>query len=315
MFPGMGGGRRARPQPAARRDGRRRRPAVHAAVLDEPRSTRSSTRRTSSLSGLASGAAAAARPSRAPSRSTSSAPPTSRSTCSTRRSSGRAAWAGTSGSARRPRRTARTSSSCTWPRSRTTRTSTPTKRRDELARITNGYSPAMIEQVCSMALTYAHSDGPRAVRVAGHRRGDDHDRVGHRDQASTTCPTRRARSPSTRPATPPPPRLHGGRAVDAAVDPQARRLARPPPGDREGGALLLLALRGDGAAHLDARRDGGRARLLRRELDRRRRRRAERDRPRGAGWSARAAWGPSASTLNGRFASRRGARTRSARRS
>src|SRR3954470_1281040 len=33
------------------------------------------------------------------------------------------------------------------------------KRRDELARITNGYSPAMIEQVCSMALTFAHSDG------------------------------------------------------------------------------------------------------------------------------------------------------------
>ncbi len=35
------------------------------------------------------------------------------------------------------------------------------KRRDELARITNGYSPAMIEQVCSMALTYAHSDQRR----------------------------------------------------------------------------------------------------------------------------------------------------------
>jgi cell division protease FtsH len=34
-------------------------------------------------------------------------------------------------------------------------------RRDELARMTNGYSPAMIEQVCSMALTYAHSDGRR----------------------------------------------------------------------------------------------------------------------------------------------------------
>jgi ATP-dependent Zn protease len=33
------------------------------------------------------------------------------------------------------------------------------KRRDELARVTNGYSPAMIEQVCSMALTYAHHDG------------------------------------------------------------------------------------------------------------------------------------------------------------
>jgi ATP-dependent Zn protease len=33
------------------------------------------------------------------------------------------------------------------------------RRRDELARITNGYAPAMIEQVCSMALTYAHHDG------------------------------------------------------------------------------------------------------------------------------------------------------------
>jgi cell division protease FtsH len=33
------------------------------------------------------------------------------------------------------------------------------RRRDEMARMTHGYSPAMIEQVCSMALTYAHSDG------------------------------------------------------------------------------------------------------------------------------------------------------------
>jgi cell division protease FtsH len=32
-------------------------------------------------------------------------------------------------------------------------------KRDELARITNGYSPAMIDQVCSLALTYAHSQG------------------------------------------------------------------------------------------------------------------------------------------------------------
>jgi ATP-dependent Zn protease len=36
------------------------------------------------------------------------------------------------------------------------------KARDELARITNGYSPAMIDQACSLALTYAHSDD-RAV--------------------------------------------------------------------------------------------------------------------------------------------------------
>jgi ATP-dependent Zn protease len=36
------------------------------------------------------------------------------------------------------------------------------RRREELARITNGYSPAMIEQCCSMALTIAHTEGRRA---------------------------------------------------------------------------------------------------------------------------------------------------------
>jgi ATP-dependent Zn protease len=40
------------------------------------------------------------------------------------------------------------------------------KRRDELARITAGYSPAMIEQVCSMALTYAHSEGRERFNYA-----------------------------------------------------------------------------------------------------------------------------------------------------
>ncbi len=38
---------------------------------------------------------------------------------------------------------------------------TPT-RRDEIARITNGYSPAMIDQICSMALTNAHHEGQPA---------------------------------------------------------------------------------------------------------------------------------------------------------
>src|SRR4051794_5848071 len=38
------------------------------------------------------------------------------------------------------------------------------KRRDEIARITNGYSPAMIDQVCSVALTYAHHDGRNEFR-------------------------------------------------------------------------------------------------------------------------------------------------------
>ena len=35
-------------------------------------------------------------------------------------------------------------------------------RRDEIARITNGYSPAMIDQICSMALTNAHHEGKAA---------------------------------------------------------------------------------------------------------------------------------------------------------
>ena len=54
------------------------------------------------------------------------------------------------------------------------------ERRDELARITNGYSPAMIDQVCSMALTYAHADGPRVLRARGPRGGHDHGRGGRR---------------------------------------------------------------------------------------------------------------------------------------
>ena len=36
------------------------------------------------------------------------------------------------------------------------------KRRDEIARVTGGYSPARIEQVCSLALTYAHHNGRAA---------------------------------------------------------------------------------------------------------------------------------------------------------
>jgi ATP-dependent Zn protease len=36
------------------------------------------------------------------------------------------------------------------------------QRRDEIARITSGYSPAMIDQVCSLALTYAHHRGQAA---------------------------------------------------------------------------------------------------------------------------------------------------------
>jgi cell division protease FtsH len=38
------------------------------------------------------------------------------------------------------------------------------RRRDEIARITSGYSPAMIDQVCSLALTYAHHEGRMAFQ-------------------------------------------------------------------------------------------------------------------------------------------------------
>jgi ATP-dependent Zn protease len=42
----------------------------------------------------------------------------------------------------------------------------PPAKRDELARMTMGYSPAMIEQVCSMALTVAHHSGREAFNWA-----------------------------------------------------------------------------------------------------------------------------------------------------
>ena len=63
-----------------------------------------------------------------------------------------------SGSGRRRRTTARTSSTSTSTGRHDPELDTP-ERRDEIARITNGYSPAMIEQICSMALTNAHHEG------------------------------------------------------------------------------------------------------------------------------------------------------------
>ena len=63
------------------------------------------------------------------------------------------------------------------------------ERRDEIARITTGYSPAMIDQICSMALTNAHHEGQAAFTLAAPRRLDDRDRVGHRRSTSTTTTT------------------------------------------------------------------------------------------------------------------------------
>ena len=152
------------------------------------------------------------------------------------------------------------------------------RRRDEIARITNGYSPAMIEQVTSMALTIAHHSGrerfgwddlvesmttlesgtaigieyvpKRAGRSPIHEAG--HAIAGHafmKDFESTRLSIKRA---ATRAATTRPARRRSG-------SPLPERDVRP--------------------ARLDARRDGGGARLLQRELDRRRRRRDVGDLP------------------------------------
>ena len=161
---GRHGRRRARAQPAARGDGRHRRAAAHASASARAGSTRSWTRSTSSRSAFGKLRLRLKPPRRARRRSTSSAPATCRWSSSTRRSPARAGWAATSTSARPRGRTGATSSTSTSARSPTRRSSTRRARRDELARITNGYSPAMIDQACSLALTYAHSDGRERVQ-------------------------------------------------------------------------------------------------------------------------------------------------------
>ena len=178
------------------------------------------------------------------------------------------------------------------------------ERRDELARITNGYSPAMIDQVCSMALTYAHSDGPRVLRARGPRRGDDDGRGGRRDRpAIPEARGARDRDPRGRARRLRPP-VHGEPDVDAALDPQARLLGRPPPGDGDRGPLRRLALRAGRRPDLGPRRDGGRVRLLRPEHDRRRRRRRHGDRATPRTWSASTRWGRRRSTSTDRIADR-----------
>ena len=74
------------------------------------------------------------------------------------------------------------------------------------------------------------------------RRGDDDDRVGHRDRRRVRPEheTARGRDPRGRPRRDRA-RLPARARVEPALDPHARRLARPPPGVREGGALQPLA--------------------------------------------------------------------------
>ncbi len=165
IFPGMGGDGPARAEPAARRHGRDRQPAVHEAGARRTASTRSSTRSTSSRGGSA------------------------RSRCGCRAPGPRGEQIYFIGATNvpidrsipaliRPGRMGRH----VWFRTPTKQDrldvfdlyigkvahepdlDTP-KRRDEIARITNGYSPAMIDQVCSMALTLAHHDGRAPLRL------------------------------------------------------------------------------------------------------------------------------------------------------
>src|SRR5919197_849635 len=97
---------------------------------------------------------------------------------------------------------------------------------------------------------------PPRLWLGGHRRGDDDRRIRDRDRngvraggdAGCRDPRGRPRGCGAR--------LPEGRRVDTPLDQAARRRARPPPGPREGGALQLLALRGDGAADVGPRRDG-----------------------------------------------------------
>ena len=116
------------------------------------------------------------------------------------------------------------------------------RKRDELARVTNGYSPAMIDQVCSMALTYAHSDGRQAfewedlleamttvesgVAVGQPYAKHEERSIAIHEAGHAVC-------------SPP---LRRQRALDAAVGPQARGLGRPPPGDAGRGPLRRVAL-------------------------------------------------------------------------
>ena len=147
------------------------------------------------------------------------------------------------------------------------------RRRDEIARVTNGYSPAMIEQVTSMALTIAHHSGRE--RFSWDDLVESITTLESGTAIGIEYVEREGRAIAIHEA---------GHAIAGHAymkDFESTRLSirrrgdsrRAPPGPREGGALRPLPERDVRAARLGARRDGRRAGLLRRELDRRRRRR------------------------------------------
>ena len=145
-------------------------------------------------------------------------------------------------------------------------------RRDEIARITNGYSPADIDQICSMALTNAHHTGRAfftwedlvdsmtviesgsAINVTYHD-ADARATAIHEAGHAATAHVYRPDLESSRISI----KMRG-------------RFARPPSRLREGGALRQVPEQDVRRADLVRRSDGRRVRVLRRELERRRRR-------------------------------------------
>ena len=150
-FPGCAAAAAARAQPAARRHGRNRQPALLRRV---PTTHQHAPRRLLRRAAQVGGSLVCRRRRRAGSRSTSSAPPTCRSTGSTPHSRARADGP--------PRLVPHADEARPHPRfdlylgGLARARAGHGARRDELARVTLGYSPAMIDQVCSMALTIAH---------------------------------------------------------------------------------------------------------------------------------------------------------------
>ena len=111
----------------------------------------------------------------------------------------------------------------------------------------------------------------RALRLGRHPRGHDDRRVRNRGQHRVPGGGHTGRGPPRVGARGREPRLHEGLRVDADLDPHARRVAGPPPGGGAGRALQPVALRPDGDADLGPRRDGSRARVLRADDERSRR--------------------------------------------
>ena len=141
-------------------------------------------------------------------------------------------------------------------------------RRDEIARITSGYSPAMIDQICSMALTNAHHEGQAAFTWRHLVDSMVVIESGTAINVNYNEPTR-ARSRSTRPGTPqqltstcPRSSRAGSRSrcaagASATISRSRRRSASVP--SRAGSSAADPRRRGHGRG----------ARLLRRELGRR----------------------------------------------